>query len=145
MTKSIRPNFSIVFATASWSCLGFLTSACAARHWLPVAAESSLALAWRRSNLTNKHQHEYCSRLRRDDSGLLPPNDGRIRTMPHLSRHTAVLVSDTASADRIQDSRTTASVIALHIPEPPPVQNKTFPLKRSFLKTAVESVGAGST
>ena len=51
MTKSMRPNFSTVFATASWSCLGCLTSACTARHWLPVAAESSFALSWRRSSL----------------------------------------------------------------------------------------------
>ena len=31
-----------------------------------------------------------------------------------------------------------ASVIDLHIPDPPPVQNKTFPLKRSGLNTSIE-------
>lgn len=40
---------------------------------------------------------------------------------------------------------TTASVMALQIPEPPPVQKRTFPLKRSLWKTAVEATGAGST
>lgn len=32
----------------------------------------------------------------------------------------------------------------LHIPEPPPVQNKTFPLKMSGLNTSVE-VATGET
>ena len=40
---------------------------------------------------------------------------------------------------------TTASVMALQMPDPPPVQKRTLPLKMSFLKTAVESTGAGST
>ena len=45
--------------------------------------------------------------------------------------------------------RTTASVIPLQIPDPPPVQNKTFPLKISSLKIVLESTigktnGAGA-
>lgn len=45
MTKSILPNISIVLATASLSCWGCLTSACAGTHFWPVASESPLALS----------------------------------------------------------------------------------------------------
>ena len=54
MTKSILPNFSMVFATALLSCSGSRTSACAARHCLPVALDSSAALAFRRSSLDDQ-------------------------------------------------------------------------------------------
>jgi len=51
MTKSMRPNVSIVRFTAAWSCSGFRTSACAAIHCWPDAAESSFAVASSRSSL----------------------------------------------------------------------------------------------
>ena len=38
-----------------------------------------------------------------------------------------------------------ASVIDLHIPDPPPVQNKTFPLKRSGLNTSIERAKGATT
>jgi len=38
-----------------------------------------------------------------------------------------------------------ASVIDLHIPDPPPVQNKTFPLKISGLNTSIELATGGMT
>jgi hypothetical protein len=34
-------------------------------------------------------------------------------------------------------------VITLHIPDPPPVQNKTLPLKRSGWNTAVDKAATG--
>ena len=37
-----------------------------------------------------------------------------------------------------------ASVIDLHIPDPPPVQNKTFPLNMSGLNTSIE-LATGAT
>jgi len=41
-------------------------------------------------------------------------------------------------------SLTTASVMPRHIPEPPPVQKRTFPLNISGLNTALESM-SGAT
>jgi hypothetical protein len=38
-----------------------------------------------------------------------------------------------------------ASVIDLHIPDPPPVQNKTFPLKISGLNTSIELAKGATT
>lgn len=38
-----------------------------------------------------------------------------------------------------------ASVIDLHIPDPPPVQNKTFPLNISGLNTSIELVTGATT
>ena len=40
---------------------------------------------------------------------------------------------------------TTASVMALQMPEPPPVQKSTLPLKMSSLNTDVESTAGAST
>lgn len=38
-----------------------------------------------------------------------------------------------------------ASVIDLHIPDPPPVQNKTFPLKISGLNISIELAKGATT
>ena len=63
---------------------------------------------------------------------LLPANNHGVGTVAHLEPQSAQFVPN----DNI---RTTASVMPLQIPDPPPVQNKTFPLKMSSLKTALES------
>lgn len=44
----------------------------------------------------------------------------------------------------IKQSLTIASVMDLHIPLPPPVQNKTLPLNMSSRKTLVEGGGGGA-
>ena len=46
--------------------------------------------------------------------------------------------------DRTQ-TRTTASVMPLQMPEPPPVQKSTLPLKMSGLNTSVESAMGAAT
>jgi hypothetical protein len=51
MTKSIFPNLSIAFCTASFSCSGLRTSPWTAMQVLPVFFESSSALAVTRSSL----------------------------------------------------------------------------------------------
>jgi len=51
MTKSIFPNFSIVFFTASLSSSGFRTSACVGIQVFPVPFDNSSAASASRSNL----------------------------------------------------------------------------------------------
>lgn len=83
MTKSILPNFSIVFATAFLSCSGSRTSACAARHCLPVALDNSAALAFSRSSL-HSWRSALWHRLPTRTIYSLSAHNGRVRSVTNL-------------------------------------------------------------
>lgn len=72
----------------------------------------------------------------------LPTNDNSPCAMPHLSvvfRDTEISYELLSRTKKERVARTTASVMVRHMPEPPPVQKRTWPLKISALKMAVES------
>ena len=73
---------------------------------------------------------------------LLPTDNGGVSAVPHLFTYSA---PDAVQTHTKGFELTTASVMALQMPEPPPVQKRTLPLKMSSLNTDVELTAGGST
>lgn len=133
MTKSILPNFPMVCLTAAANCSVSRTSALAGMQTFPVALDNSSADAFSRSKLLRGTQSNLVVLARYYIHFLLSAYNDSVCSMPHL------IVFQSESSARIErQRRTTASVIPLQIPDPPPVQNSTLPSKMPSLKTLVE-------
>lgn len=141
MTKSILPNFSIAFFTAPCRVCGSRTSAWAGMHVRPVVSDSSLAASINLSSLGQllilggalfcQAQEELTSaQLSRHLHHDASRKNVRARFMHMINFRPKLSAPQLAIA----------SVIPRHMPEPPPVQKSTFPLKISCLKIEVELV-----
>jgi len=151
MTKSILPNFSIVCFTASANVSGLRTSAATGRHSRPVASESSFAAAWRRSPFRPTMVALTPSCIYAFVCGVHRGNAQCQKRMPHRAFGRGTRIRNVQQFRTRRGWQRTENgtihtmfwVIVLHIPDPPPVQNKTLPSKRPGWNTVVDEAGTG--
>ena len=138
ITKSIRPKLSIVFSTADRNASGCLTSAWAGIQDRPVAFVSSSAALVSRSIL-----FFFFLQFEIGQSSfkvfLLPTFARQSLHWPHGASGKGWSVMRKLNGRTAKQIHTIASVMARHIPDPPPVQNKTLPLNISGLNIVEES------